>query len=182
MTEPRLIGPSLDGVHPIFFPESVPSSLPPECCPAPSIDAAIEQVVKTGSDPEALTGAVRTLAGLLGYDLEAKQPDPAAMLVHAKFGGHHEQHGGRGEYVTPCGTVGAANLTGLWSCISCDGCIKALIDDGLGGWGDGQRRDAAHTVESLIARELAVAVSDRGRTELSPTDAGINALTEADHA
>jgi hypothetical protein len=92
------------------------------------IDAAIEQVVKTGSDPEALVEAVRELAGALGYDLEAKQPDPAAMLVHAKFGGHHEQHAGRDEYVTPCGTVGATNLTSLWNFISCDGCVKALID------------------------------------------------------
>jgi hypothetical protein len=49
-------------------------------------------------------------------------------------------------------------------------------------WGDGQGRDVTRTVESLIARELAVAVSDRGRTELSPTDAGIDALTEADDA
>lgn len=78
MTEPRLIGPSLDGVHPIFFPESVPSALPPECYPAPSIDTAIEQVVKTGGDPEALTEAVRTLAGLLGYRLVANEPIASA--------------------------------------------------------------------------------------------------------
>ena len=92
------------------------------------IDAAIEQVVKTSGDPETLEESVRELAGLLGYELAAKQPDPAAMLVHAKFGGHYEQHGGRDEYVTPCGTVGAANLTNLWNFISCDGCVKALID------------------------------------------------------
>ncbi len=96
------------------------------------IDAAIEQVVKTSGDPEALEESVRELAGLLGYELAAKQPDPAAMLVHAKFGGHYEQHGGRDEYVTPCGTVGAANLTSLWNFISCDGCVKALLDAGRG--------------------------------------------------
>jgi hypothetical protein len=36
------------------------------------IDAAIEQVVKTGSDTEALAEAVRALAGLLGYGLVPK--------------------------------------------------------------------------------------------------------------
>lgn len=96
------------------------------------IDAAVEQVVKSSSDRQALTDAVRALADELGYELVAKADDPAAMLVHAKFGGHHEQHGGRNEYVTPCGTVGAANLTGMWNFISCDGCVKALIDDGRG--------------------------------------------------
>ncbi len=97
------------------------------------IDAAVEQVVRSTSDPVALETSVRELAGLLGFELAAKQPEPAAMLVHANFGGHYEQHGGRDEYVTPCGTVGAANLTSLWNFISCDGCVKALIDNGLGG-------------------------------------------------
>ena len=59
---------------------------------------------------------------------------------------------------------------------------RGNIGRAWGRWGDGQGRDVTRTAESLIARELAVAVSDRGRTELSPTDAGINALTEADHA
>jgi hypothetical protein len=45
------------------------------------IDAAIEDVVKTGSDTEALTEAVRVLAGLLGYGLVN-----AATPVHGARG------------------------------------------------------------------------------------------------
>lgn len=65
------------------------------------IDAAVEQVVRSAGDPVALETSVRELTGLLGWELVAKADDPAAMLVHAKFGGHHEQHGGHDEYVTP---------------------------------------------------------------------------------
>lgn len=35
----------------------------------PTIDAAVEQVVKTSGDRDALTAATRELAGLLGYEL-----------------------------------------------------------------------------------------------------------------
>jgi hypothetical protein len=94
--------------------------------PEPTIDAAVEQVVKTSGDRDALTAAARELAGLLGYDLV---PKPVVLPVHAKFGGRYEQHGRRDEYVTPCGTVGASRLTGLWGCITCDGCLEALKDD-----------------------------------------------------
>jgi hypothetical protein len=54
--------------------------------PATDIDAAIEHVVKTGSDPEALTEAVRVLAGLLGYRLVVNAPSaekrPPAFYKH----------------------------------------------------------------------------------------------------
>jgi hypothetical protein len=40
--------------------------------PEPTIDAAVEQVVKTSGDPDALLAAVRSLADALGYQLTAK--------------------------------------------------------------------------------------------------------------
>lgn len=40
--------------------------------PETTIDAAIEQVVKSSSDPDALLAAVRGLADALGYQLTAK--------------------------------------------------------------------------------------------------------------
>lgn len=42
----------------------------------PTIDAAVEQVVKASGDPAALTAATRELAGLLGCDLVPKAPAP----------------------------------------------------------------------------------------------------------
>jgi hypothetical protein len=42
--------------------------------PEPTIDAAVEQVVKNSSDQDALTAATRELAGLLGFDLVPKAP------------------------------------------------------------------------------------------------------------
>jgi hypothetical protein len=127
MTEPRLIGPSLDGVHPIFFPESVPSALPPECHPASEIDAAIEQVVKTGSDPGALAEAVRMLAGLLGYDLEAQAVGDLPLIVHGSHGGGVMLVEGDTVYVAPCGYYSPLmSMTGLFSAINCPGCLEAL--------------------------------------------------------
>lgn len=44
--------------------------------PELTIDAAVEQVVKTSGDRDALTEAARVLAGLLGFDLVPKAPVP----------------------------------------------------------------------------------------------------------
>jgi hypothetical protein len=45
------------------------------------IDAAVEQVVKASADRDALTEAVRGLAGMLGYRLVADAPEPPAAAM-----------------------------------------------------------------------------------------------------
>lgn len=94
-----------------------------------TINASIEHLVRIGdTDRRALIAALRELAGLVDHDLTPRKP-----LVHGMFGGHYEGIDGRETYVGACGTVNASPLTGLWGCITCDGCIEALKDDKIGG-------------------------------------------------
>jgi hypothetical protein len=90
------------------------------------IDAAIEQVVKTGSDTERLHAAVSVLADSMGYRLIPKQDVPEEQVVHGAHGGHRKGDPITGTWISPCGAENVALHTTAWRDITCVGCLEAL--------------------------------------------------------
>jgi len=100
--------------------------------PEPTIDAAIEQVVRTGGDQDALTASVRELAGLLGYVLVAKPP-----TVHRFFRGHWDGDA----YIAACGQPDPAHQDHMGADVYCPGCLKTWDVDGYETDADPKPRD-----------------------------------------
>jgi hypothetical protein len=93
--------------------------------PAP-IDAAIEQVVRAGSsDRQALTAAVRELAGTLGYNLTAKAPEQAIHSVGTTYVWLHKPS----LTVVACGAKNPEHRAYYNGEITCPGCLAALSGD-----------------------------------------------------
>jgi hypothetical protein len=90
-----------------------------------AIDAAVERVVKSSSDRQALTEAVQALAGEIGYGLVPKAAEP---VVHRYFGGHWNF----GIWVAACGQPDPSHgVNHSGDEITCPGCLASL-DDGAG--------------------------------------------------
>jgi hypothetical protein len=102
-----------------------PTPLQPEAGPN-AIDNAVEHVVRIGSsDHQALTEAVRILAGELGYGLVPKGAEP---VVHRYFGGHWNF----GTWVAACGQPDPSHsVTHFGGEITCPGCLASLSDGGI---------------------------------------------------
>lgn len=87
------------------------------------IDAAVEQVVKASGDRDALTEAVRALAGMLGYELVAPP------ILHGAEGGSARRIGGSVVWVAPCGAYSPTMATTtVYDAINCQDCLHALSD------------------------------------------------------